>query len=107
MDVTEHWNDGQHSYWAFTDPSWYRWATGDDPGPAPATLVWANRSAGDVVLPPDPSVNDRALFVYYGGVVAQGGFYIGAEPELTAWLGDRKPDGLLALDEYESPVRDK
>ena len=107
LDVTELWNTGQHSYWAFTEPSWYRWVTGEDPGPPPPSVARANRSSGDIMLPSDPSANDRALFVYSGGVIAQGGHYIGGEAELTAWLGDRTPLGVVTLDEYNSPVRDE
>lgn len=107
LDVTEHWYNGQHSYWAFTEPSWYLWATGDDPGPPPRIIAKTNKATGDMTLPDEPTRNDRTLFVYYGGVQLNGGHYIGAEPdELAAWLGGRTPLGVLDADEYDSPAQD-
>lgn len=49
VDVTERWNDGRHGYWAFTDPSWHRWAI-SGVGEPPRSLVraTAERPAADV-----------------------------------------------------------
>ena len=35
LAVTERSDDGRRSYWAFTEPSWYRWVSGEDRGPPP------------------------------------------------------------------------
>ncbi len=102
LDVTERWYDDQHSYWAFKDAGWYAWAMGDDPAP-PAFLA---RAGGKAVtrLPAQPTRNDKVLFVYYGAIMGHGGVYIGAESEeLSAWLGDRQPLGVLTAIEDPPP----
>jgi hypothetical protein len=102
LDVTEQWYDDQHSYWAFTDPLWYEWATSDEATPPP-WLEKMNAKLGEH-LPASPTRTDRILFLYHVAVMLRGGHFIGSEPsELAEWLGPRQPLGVLAAVEATTP----
>ena len=105
LDVTERWYNDQHSYWAFTDPAWYAWATTSETAPPPWLARTNDRIGAE--LPPNPSHNDRILYLYHGAVMLHGGHFIGSEKlEIDEWLAGRQPLGLLEAVEDTSPFED-
>ncbi len=100
VDVTEHWNDGIHAYWAFTEASWYEWAAGGAGSP-PASL---RRASPDDAVGADPTADERVQYLI-GGALADGEFVGRGQADLEQWLAGRVPLGVLTTVENTSPFR--